>query len=107
MAGNGVNNSPVDFLVVMYGDITKAHGFFQLRRKVLRDSARPCQGIEGLAHRVRWRHCHAGNEVRANVHAQLYGPGKVKRDDILEIGISRQRFGLGRTFVCHALEAAA
>ncbi len=106
MAGNGVDNNPVDIPVVVHGDIAEAHGFFQLRRQVLIDDANLRQGIEGESHRIRWRYLHARNKVRAHVHAQLYGSGKVNRDDILKIGVSSQRFRVGWTFVFDAPQTA-
>jgi len=92
-----------EIVTVMVGDITKAHGLFQLYRQVLMDDTGLGQGIEGFTHGVRWRHFHASNQVCADIHTQLHGPGKVDRDNILKIGVSPQRFWVGRTFVRDAL----
>jgi len=106
ITGNGVNNSPVDLPVVVHGDIAKAHGLLQLLGQILGYGPAHGQDIEGLPHRIRWRHLHAGDEVRANVHAQLHSPGKIDGDDILKIRVSTQCVRIGRTFVRDALKTA-
>ena len=66
--GDTVDNRPVDFLIVMHGNVSKAHGLLQLLGQRLGDGTGVGQRIEGLAHRIWWQHIQVGNEVRVKVH---------------------------------------
>ena len=74
MQGDTMDNCPVDFFVVMYGNIPKAHRLFKLLGQASRDDIGVSQYIERLAHGIRWRHLQVDNEVCAKVYAQLHGP---------------------------------
>ena len=78
-----MDNCPVDFFVVMHGNIPKAHHLFELLGKVFRNDLGVSQYLERLIHRIRWQRIQVGNEVGAKVHAQLHGPGQIKGNDIL------------------------
>ena len=78
-----MDNCPVDFFVVMHGNISKAHRLFELLGQVFRNDIGVSQYIERLAHRIRRQHIQVGNEVCAKVHAQLHGPAQIEGDDIL------------------------
>src|SRR6266850_1206254 len=106
MPGDTMDDYPVDFFVVMHGNITKAHRLFQLLGQAFRDDIGVSQYVERLAHGIRWRHIQVGNEVCAKVHPQLHGPAQIEGDDILEIGVLTQRVRIGRTFLRDALETA-
>lgn len=60
-----MDDRPVDFFVVMHGNIPKAHSLFKLLGQAFRDEIGVRQHIERLAHRIRWRHIQAGNEMCA------------------------------------------
>ena len=72
---NTVDNRPVDFFVMMHGDIPKAHDLLELLRWRFVDNSSLGQRIECLAHRIRRQNIQAGNEMCAKVHAQLHSYG--------------------------------
>lgn len=101
-----MDDCPVDFFVVMHGNIPKAHSPFQLLGQMFRDEVSVRQYIKRLAHRIRWRHIQVGNEMRAKVYAQLHISAQIEGDDILEIRVLTEFVRVGRTFLRHTLETA-
>lgn len=83
MERNAVHDRPIDFLVVMHGGISKTYRLFELPGQELRDDSCGGQRIERLSHRVGWRHIQIGNEMCAEVHAQLHGSRQIQGDNIL------------------------
>jgi hypothetical protein len=80
-----VDNRPVDFLIVMHGNIPKSYRLLELLRHRFGNDSDVGQRIESLSHRIRRLHIQVSNEVCAKVHAQLHGSTQIEGDDILEI----------------------
>lgn len=90
-----MHHTPVDFPVIMHGDIAESHGLFQLHREVAGYQAGTGKFIEALSHGVRRWHPKARHNMGADVDTQLNRPRQIQHDDVLRIRIHCQRLRIG------------
>jgi hypothetical protein len=102
-----MHHLPVDHLVVVDDDVAKANGPLQAVGQLCWDDPFLPQQVKGLSHGGGCGGLRGGDQMSANVHAQLDGAAQIEGDDVLEIDIRRQVLGLIGALVGHPLHAAA
>ena len=75
-------DDPINILVGMHCDISKADRCLHLARKCFIDDSQFCQRVEYAAHRFRSRKWGIRNHDGRNVDANLHGSCEIERDDI-------------------------
>lgn len=69
---DGVNDQPVDGVVVVHGNVSEINGFFEVVGQGFLNDARFTQKIKSLSHRGGSGQFGCGNEVRPDIDTELY-----------------------------------
>ena len=104
---DAVHDVPVDRFVAVDRDVSEADGFLHAAGERFGHYAGLRQQVEGLPHGFRRRHRPTGQDVRADIHAELNGAAEIQHDDVLQIAISGQRLRVCGALLLDALQTVA
>jgi len=99
-------DGPINILIGMHCDISKADRRLHLARERFIDDSQFGERVKYASHRFRSRKRGIRNHNGRDVDANLYGSCEIERDDILKIQIRRKLRYFFRTPTTNSLNAA-
>lgn len=101
---NGVDDLPIDALVVVDGNVAKADGLLQPIREFRTEDSAVDKAVKGLSHGVRRRQLQRSDHMGADIDALLDSAREIEGDDVLAVRILGEFIGAPWAALRHAID---